>query len=674
MQKGYLCPNCNASLRTSKKNWTYCPNYNWDAPAAGCQFKGYRGKPGEQSGKTARPSAIKPLATPSSEQIAIFNAGEKLKPSENMLITARAGSGKTTVLVELTRRFASQGNTVAILAFAKRDRIALEGRIPDGSAWIKTSNGAGLSILSDYARKCGSGGRVDMNDDVARDFLLSWLKEDGLIPSDVGESWKIPATTYSAILCAVNGARTVKLFRAPNVPTDSDFCDVLERFNTEFQPEELPQIIHYAHRLFRELASLKTMLTHGVDFTGQTFLPVYHNLTPAKRYARVLVDECQDQNPYNRALAFAFVAPGGSAIAVGDDAQAIYEWRGADSDAIGEIRKLMGSPIDLPLTVSRRCAKLVIRYAQSLVPDIQALPDAPEGTERHLETTEALFADLCEKRSGLVISRMNAPLVSCCLRLLTRGISAVLMRSNLVSQLMGLIDQISERNDKMIAADLIGRAKEWLSEALAKAAKKRNAESACTILRDKYECIVALASDDNVKTARDLKTKLLSLFPKTDETPDPNKIVVCSTVHGAKGGEAHRVYIFSPENQNNVSVFDAVWGSARERNNTLYVAVTRCERELVFVGPMPKFAPAAETTNDDEPRPEPKRTDTFRPTVAVQPQPEPIKTESVQPASETETPESLVSLARAALARRDNETLRAIGQRYKTLTGQRIKL
>ena len=587
---GYTCPKCNATLKTSKKGWVYCPNKNWSDPNAGCQYKGHSG-----GGATvkATTTAIKPLATPSDEQKTIFAAGANMIRSmvaSFLIIIARAGTGKTTCLVQLARIWQEQGQCGLFLCFAKRDKVAMQARIPECAGKVMTSNGAGLSILSDWARQLKRG-RINLEDNVCSSILRQRLRDDGLIPKNPDEKWKIPSSTYGAILAAVNHVRTVKLFYAPTVPSDADFTEVMERFGTDYAETELPTICHYATYLFRQVANLDNAVTYGVDFTGQTFLPIYHGLRPNTLYSRVAVDEAQDQNPYNRALAFAFLSPTGAMVAVGDENQALYEWRGADSDGVEEIRQKMltlGPVQSLPLTICRRCCKVVTRRAQSLVPDIQALPDAPEGTERHLETVEQLLAELEQKRTGLVICRMNAPLISLCLQLLARGIPAVLAKSNIIGQLLTLIDTLSEYQGSMGVGELNSKGKAWLDEQLAKCAKSKNKEAKAQIAKDKYACLSALSEGDEVQTAADLKRLIISLFPQAGQTPDASKLVVCSTVHGAKGGEAARVYIYSPVSDKG-SVFDAVWGSVADRNNTLYVATTRCETELVFVGPMPTY-------------------------------------------------------------------------------------
>lgn len=61
----------------------------------------------------------------------------------------------------------------------------------------------------------------------------------------------------------------------------------------------------------------------------------------------------------------------------------------------------------------------------------------------------------------------------------------------------------------------------------------------------------------------------------------------------------HTVYLLSPSGKEG-SVFDAVWSSARDRDNTLYVATTRAEFAIVFCGPRPSYRRFADERDETE--------------------------------------------------------------------------
>jgi hypothetical protein len=557
-----------------------------------------------------------------------------------MMIKALAGTGKTTVLIQLVRIFAQElSKTVLCVAFAKRDKLALEERAK-GQATVKTSNGAGWGILLDWSKAQGI--RLEMNDDVSWRILEAQWRADGLIVGggdNAKSEWKESYNAFQTTLSIVGKIRTIVPLNAKTkpMPTAQDIADVIERFDIEIAQDEYAVVEHYTMYLFQQLASMKVAQTFGVDFAGQVFLPVYHNMRPSKTFDIVLVDECQDQNFYNRQLVFLFVNVGGKVVAVGDEFQAIYSWRGADSDSMGEMSKLMTAsdeaPECFPLTLNRRSAPAVIKAAQSLVPALQGLSadewiaarrldaaskgkpceydeSTANGLQEHFETTQQLFDTLSQERKGYVICRANAPLVSLCLKLLAKRIPAALARSNIVADLLRLIDTLTKHNDATTVPDLLSALEVWAQEKLAKLAKMRNNTAGkAQIVHDKVACIQALADETGINNAGRLKAKIDEIF-SASESADPRTMVILSTVHGAKGNEAPTVYLLSPETLP-LSIFDQVWTDARDRDNTLYVALTRCEHRLVFVGHMPTMArfdtgmsPDEYADTVDEPNPE----------------------------------------------------------------------
>lgn len=606
-----FCPKCNVVLKTSKNSWVYCPN---KYTAKNCAFKGFSAR------QTAVTNSlpISPLKKPSQEQADIFaRADASLSDACFMLIMALAGTGKTTALVQLVRIFAQElGLSVLCLAFARRDKLALEERC-NTKGKVLTSNGAGYSILSTWMRQNGRKGEW-MNDNVAWQVLESqWTQDGHMVSKDGKTEWKLPAAVFYTILSLCDKVRTVLPLSVTGkqAPTDQDFMDVAERFDLDMPQEHLATIIHYAHTLFTALASMKTALTYGVDFNGQVFLPVYHNMRPATLYDRVLIDETQDQNYYNRQTAFLFVNATGKAVAVGDCFQAIYGWRGADKDSMGEMAALMAQrggmvPEQFPLTLNRRSVPAVIQAAQKIVPAIRGLTVAEwlqvqqdeaqrngvtcpytlemaQADNRHIKEAE-LFDELCEKKTGYVLCRANAPLISLCLKLLAKRIPAALSRSDITGQLLKLIDTLTEHNDDCPIANVLGALEAWASDKLAKIAKQKNATAKAQIVADKVACIHALADETSVQTANDLKRKIDEIFAN-DTKIDPKTMVVLSTIHGAKGGEADYVFLLSPESLK-VSIFDQVWSDATDRDNTLYVAITRARLPITFVGIMPTLA------------------------------------------------------------------------------------
>jgi superfamily I DNA/RNA helicase len=571
--------------------------------------------------KEARTGTTPPVEkpyTPSDEQSGIYGAVTAAVAALHWVILALAGTGKTFTLCELARRLWSNGHSVMALAFGRKDADELDaklnGKCPNGFvAYCQSNNGAGNDILKYHHRGLKMVG--DGKNAIALKTMLrtQWIN-DGLIKFNAGkEEWEGNYDDFQSVVMLVDKARTCLPLKRPMKPTAGQWEELMVRFDVEAVEEG--NVLHYCSLLFGMATDLELARKVGIDFGQQIFLPVYHGMKPPKQYDRVLIDETQDQNFGCRALAMMYLKPGtGRIIAVGDSNQAIYSWRGADSSAISVLEKALGTVKHFPLTLCRRCCKAVVRTAQKLVPEIQPLDTAPEGeSEIHWPEQEALEQWALEEHNkfkqgkgkrpaALIVCRLNAPIISLCLRFMAQGIGARLMKGDVLVDLARLVDKVSERERGMAIGEFLAKADAWASERLAKLANVRNSESKCALVMDKLSCLNALALGDEVKTVADLHRAIDSLKPKEGEG-GPDDMIVLATVHGAKGREANTVYVLSPKpKKGTASVFDQVWESATDRNNTLYVAVTRARLRLVFVGPMPTLARLKDEpqTDDDD--------------------------------------------------------------------------
>jgi DNA helicase-2/ATP-dependent DNA helicase PcrA len=77
------------------------------------------------------------------EQIAIYNEVEN--SDTNIVIRARAGSGKTTTLVNLSKRL-PKGKSITFLAFNKHIQLELKSKLPS-NIFVYTSHGLGYSAI-----------------------------------------------------------------------------------------------------------------------------------------------------------------------------------------------------------------------------------------------------------------------------------------------------------------------------------------------------------------------------------------------------------------------------------------------------------------------------------------------------------------------------------------------
>lgn len=304
------------------------------------------------------------MANLNSQQSAVVE--EVLNGTSSINVVARAGTGKTYLLVNGICRTIAANNlgSVALMAFNKSIATEFEKRLDALSEEYNepellnidtgTVHSFGFRFWRSFA-----GGRMNVNNSKTFDIIQSLKTED-----------KYPFT--SQVIKLVSLAK-----QAIMTPTDLAIhgVDIIEHHDIDANGSS-DEIVQMAVDVLRVSNTQKQI----IDFDDMIYLPVL-NKVPTTQYDFVLVDEAQDTNKARRMLATMMLRKGGRFIAVGDDRQAIYGFTGADSDSMDIIASEFDSKI-FPLTLTYRCPQTVVKEANRLVPDLQAHESNPAGVVR----------------------------------------------------------------------------------------------------------------------------------------------------------------------------------------------------------------------------------------------------------------------------------------------------
>lgn len=446
------------------------------------------------------------------------------------VVIARAGSGKTSTIVE-GFKYIPKGKKTLMVAFNKSIAEELKQRAP---SYVDTLT---LHSLGFRAIKQSFGAGV----------MLENNKCTEIVKSLIGDNYDLWELNQS--IC-----KTVSLCKGFLVDTPSKIGDIMDRFGIEIFDLTREQFIQHVVKAMGLCKANKQI----IDFDDMIWFPFVYRLNVGK-FDVVFVDEAQDLNAAQIAMVLSANKIDGRIIAVGDPAQSIYQFRGADSEAIPNfINKLNAKT--LPLSVTYRCPKKVVRLAQEIVPDIEAPPSAPEGTVEEVQVEELLKL---VKPGDFVLSRTNAPLIKNCLKLLKAGIPANIQGRDIGSNLQYFI--------KKSKAKTINSFIEYVNEWKAIECKRLLDEKKdTTIAIDKAECLLNLC--EGTTTIKGLKETIETLFSDVDDTAK----VVFSTVHKAKGLERDRVFILT-------NTYRYGKGVEGEEANLYYVAITRAKKTLFLV-------------------------------------------------------------------------------------------
>lgn len=491
-----------------------------------------------------------PLRRSSLLQEAIYSLIQRTE--DNLLINAGAGCGKSTTLVGAMDFTGSISNL--FLAFNKS--IADEMRIKvGGRGVVKTLNALGMGCFYRYRR-------VEVDDRRVLGFLKVLLGE--------GEDYRNFAYTLK---------RVVGLMKNQGMglhePVDhQQVIELIDSYQMDIPFDRLAELALKALEAFK----MSIRPSDTIDYDDQLYIPLLENWE-YPFYSNVFVDECQDLSPIQHMMLDKMATRGSRIIAVGDPFQAIYGFRGALTNSI-QLLKDKFQMKELPLSISYRCAQAIVRSANEQCPTLQAREGAPEGIVQSrkdphggYEEDESVYTEDPKLFDPglLVLSRNNAPLFRAILRHI-RAKSPCRILSNFLESFEGFLRSFKVSS----TSDLIPKLDQWFANEK-EAALKKGFRGKVAGLMDKYETSVLLARE--FKTVDEIVFTLKRLSTcSTGPT--------FSTIHKAKGLEAHSVYILRPDTL--PSPFATTPDAIQQERNLLYVAKTRAIHTLTF-GISPEF-------------------------------------------------------------------------------------
>jgi len=482
----------------------------------------------------------------------------------SIVLEAVAGSGKTTTIVEAARRIPPT-KRVLLIAFNKSIADELKRRVPK-HIMVSTFHALGYGVWRRYA-----GGNVEVKDDKTFDIL------DELIPFRVEGNRKIYSPLRRAIGPFVR--RLAGLAKDEGVgvllPDEPETYFKLIEHHDLYIDVPLAQVEVESYEELKELAIEYTQAVlkrsreigeNVVDFSDMLWLPLVEELRTWFRNDYVFIDEAQDVSATQRAILHLVLKPNGRLIAVGDRAQAIYGWRGAASNSIDAIKNEFGC-VELPLSITYRCAKNIVARAQEFVPQIEAAADAQDGIVEYAEKYTA--ADFGARDA--ILCRTTAPLIEFAYWLINQGHGCKVLGRDIGQGLAKLIDRLKAQTIEELELNL----EAWSQREIAKAEAKDDGGKAARIA-DQAACVQALidALPEDRRSVKQLRDQIEGLFS------DSNGVTICSTIHKAKGLEWSKVWYL--EYDRATPWARQPWQQKEERN-LQYVATTRAKQHLIHI-------------------------------------------------------------------------------------------
>ena len=518
----------------------------------------------------------------STYQTTIFDAVKT--GAGNLAINAVAGSGKTSTIVHAAKLM-QPGDRVVFLAFNKHITVELQNRLP------KTVDC--MTIHSLGMKACGKGFQGKLK--------VDQYKMHDIIDDTVTNEQSVPPQMHGVFAKMVRQLVDLGRLTLTNFQDQDAIDSLIAHYDLAADLVEaandmevsivwlLDKAVEVGRRAMKR--GLRLYEENGIiDFTDMLWLPYVKSL-PVPRYDVVMVDEAQDLSAAQAQLVLKAAGASGRVIAVGDPRQAIQGFAGAANDSFAQLVEQTKATV-LPLSVCYRCPTTHLNLAREIVPNIEAAPEAVEGS---IETIDPTRFSVMPRSGDLVICRTNAPLIGAALRLIGKGIQARVRGRNIGAQLAKLAEDASKVEiDPTIEAEgwrtaFEHKLRRFVDIRIEALMQRKHTEAAIEAVRDQEDCLlVYLDANPAVSSLDALNSGIEGLFA------DERASVWLSSIHRAKGLEADRVFVLKPDKMALTWKNQLPW-QAEQEQNLRYVGLTRAKKALYFV------EESAATDKEDKP-------------------------------------------------------------------------
>lgn len=449
--------------------------------------------------------------------------------NDNILITALAGTGKSTML-ELIEQ-SKPAAPILYLSFGKLDAEKAAKRVGDTTT-VRTFNSLGHRIWNQHTgRNC--------KPDVTKCATIY----KGMIDATPAPRRKALWEIYSEVLDGVSKAKALGYIPASHAMAKQSACtwqDVTETM--EETPD--PTVRTYVDKIL--LASIKQAYDGFIDFNDQVYMPtLFGGNFPS--FPLVLGDEAQDWNPINWVM-YDKLVKSSRGILVGDPNQSIYAFRGAVPRVLALAQRRY-SMVPTGLTVSFRCPRRIVEHVHWHVPSFQWHKDG--GSVVNLDS-------LCIGSFGSVdatfICRNNAPLYRLAMQFLIAGFSVNVQGADIGPKVLNQMKRLAKEDcPRSKFLELIN---EWEYTREIKGSKTA---------KDTAECMRVFASHGATLGQAMIYAK--HLFEQDGK-------LTFTTGHKAKGREWDTVFILDRH---------LLRAGEDQEDNLAYVMATRSANQLYYL-------------------------------------------------------------------------------------------
>lgn len=437
------------------------------------------------------------MPSPTSEQDHILDLASNSEA--NLLISALAGTGKTTTLEMIER--AVSAKPILYLCFNKKIADDATKRMLSTTT-VRTFNSLGHRI---WAKSCSK--NLSLDPRKSQTILRSLIDETPR--KDQGPLWD----SFWEVVHGVALAKALgyipegKFPNAKRLISVGAFHSSLDEVPDDLTADLIDAIL---------TRSISAAYEGSIDYNDQVYMPALFGGT-FPRFPLVLVDEAQDLSPVNHALLHKLCKV--RTIAVGDRWQSIYSFRGVGQDSIADlVAQFKMEKADL--SISFRCPRAIVENARWRVPHFKWIKDGGH-VEKLANLQGASIPD-----NAVAICRNNAPLLRLALALLSTSRSVRVAGSDVGPKVVGLMKKLGPGD--LPQASVLSAIDDWLAEKL---------DRQSTTAQDLADCMKVFASHGS---------SLSQAIAYAEHLFSQKGAICLMTGHKAKGLEFETVYFLDP--------------------------------------------------------------------------------------------------------------------------------
>ena len=476
----------------------------------------------------------------------------------NLVVEASAGSGKTYTLMKCVEEIPGD-KSILLSAFNRDIATVLKRKAKDMfNVNVSTLHGLGLQMLQ----------RNFPNEDLILDEFKykSYLNTNIKSLSSIN-TYSLSKRDFARYMSNIESFINFGRCYLCETVKDLEFIEDRYDITTIADEKEVAlDILEYGKKNLSQ-----------IDYTDMIWLPNVLYCKPlGMLYDWIILDEAQDLSVCQREIVLKCRKINTRMLFFGDSEQSLYSFASSDPESFKRLKELPNTT-SLPLSISYRCAKNIVDFAQKIVPTIEANNDGREGEIKY-------DVGLDEIQDGdMVLCRNNAPLMQVYVDFIKQGKKCFIRGKDIGLNLKNMVKRtgIEVLNKSLQEDGVFVRLYDTLFDMINEIVCKYNVtysdavESAA--ISNRLDMIKALEIlSDDINTSAELIAKIDGIFSDRKKGG-----ISLSTIHKAKGLEAENVYIacrhLMPSSRAKKD-----W-EIRQEYNLMYVAYTRAKNILGFI-------------------------------------------------------------------------------------------